>query len=60
MTSLNRSYRSLRVLRAYRGSAFLQFFSILSFPGINNLRTINPAKEFESHRRLQSSRFKII
>jgi hypothetical protein len=38
----------------YLGSAFLQFFSILSFRKINNLRTINPPKGFKSHPRLQS------
>ncbi len=42
----------------YLGSAFLLFFSVLAIPKISNLRSINHPEGFESHPRLQPSRFK--
>src|SRR6266446_6016255 len=47
-----RSAEALRLFRVpavYLTSAFLQFFSILLFRRINNLRRINPPKGFDSH-----------
>src|SRR6266705_3802200 len=41
--------RSFRVPAVYLTSAFLWFFSILLFRGINNLRRINPPEGFDSH-----------
>src|SRR5439155_26613687 len=47
-----RSAEALRLFRVpvvYLTSAFLWFFSILLFRGINNLRRINPPEGFDSH-----------
>src|SRR6266436_9295542 len=43
------SLRSFRVPVVYLTSAFLWFFSILLFRGINNLRRINHPEGFDSH-----------
>ena len=41
--------RSFHVPAVYLGSAFLQFFSILSFCRISSLRSINPPEGFDSN-----------